>query len=466
MKLTNNDLNSYVKVLETQFKNKYLRKITFYSHRYLFLQFASEKDYLLGINLYNELPSIFRTLKFDLPSSLKSPFNSYLRKQLTNAKLLDIKQMNHDLIICFSFLITNAYFQKEEIKLYLELINSQPNLIITTNEDIIINALNIKNWQSQRNITPQSKYELPPIKFIEDVINSQFNYLDYEKIEQERFQQNKELRRKEKYALELHFLSTKIKRVKRKISHLENDYFKAQENLLFEDYANELLTHYYHLKTPISFLEINNKQIALNPTKTPVENAQLFFKKARKAKKALSLNNELKIEALKQLNYYLEIKDFISFASEERIDSFLMKNNFLGTAQKFPTLTYHKEDPYRIVTSQTTFYFGKNATQNDFLTFSLAKKDHTWLHVKGLPSAHLVIAKNNISKEDLRLASELLLLVSNLEKGEVIYSLKQNLKRTEIKGEVIVKKYQTIHIPFIHHETKLLLKTARRFGAK
>ena len=460
------DLASYLELLKETFLSKHLRKVTFYSRNYIFLQFASVKDYYLVINLDNERPSIFRANSLALPPSLNTRFAQTLRKKLNNAKLINIEQINNDLIACFTFLITTPTFIKEEIKLYIELIKSKPNLILVNHENKIIEAKNITSWHSQRFISPRQNYVLPINNGHSNKENILFNFQQFEEEQNNLFIKNMHLRRKEKYLVITHYLKTKINRAKKKIKNIELDQKKAQDNLVYEMYANEILTHYSHLKKGTKKIIINEQIIPLNEQLSPLENAQNFFKIAKKSKKALSLSKALLNEAQKELEYYLEVEHFVNFSNEERIDAFLDKNNFLGRKKTFPPLQYKKEDPYRIIKNETAFYYGKNAFQNDFLTFTLAKKEHTWFHIKRLPSAHLVIFKTNPSKDDLLTAAELLLLLSNLEKGEVIYSLRQNLSRGEKPGQVYVLKYEVLDVTLIRPETLLLLKKAKSIVLK
>jgi Predicted RNA-binding protein homologous to eukaryotic snRNP len=99
-------------------------------------------------------------------------------------------------------------------------------------------------------------------------------------------------------------------------------------------------------------------------------------------------------------------------------------------------------------------FVGRNAEENEELTFHLAKSDDLWLHARGSPGSHVVIrlAKGVDPPPDtLRDAATLALLYSDLKKsgkGEVIYTRRKWVKKAkgQAVGAVIVTQEKTISV--------------------
>ncbi|MFA6644779.1 MAG: NFACT RNA binding domain-containing protein, partial [Bacilli bacterium] len=121
---------------------------------------------------------------------------------------------------------------------------------------------------------------------------------------------------------------------------------------------------------------------------------------------------------------------------------------------------------YHLDSNGTTYYFGKTADQNDYLSFVYASRQHIWFHLLNQPGAHVVIKKPNPTDEDLITAAEIALLCSNLDRGDVMYAYKRDISRGDSKGEAHVKKYETIYISFVRSATETLFKAATRLEVK
>jgi predicted ribosome quality control (RQC) complex YloA/Tae2 family protein len=99
-------------------------------------------------------------------------------------------------------------------------------------------------------------------------------------------------------------------------------------------------------------------------------------------------------------------------------------------------------------------FVGRNAQENEELTFRLAKSDDLWLHARGAPGSHVVVrlAKGaDPPPETLRDAATLALLYSDLKKsgkGEVIYTRRKWVKKAkgQAAGAVIASQDKTVAV--------------------
>ena len=97
--------------------------------------------------------------------------------------------------------------------------------------------------------------------------------------------------------------------------------------------------------------------------------------------------------------------------------------------------------PYRRFTSADglPIYVGRNARENDELTFKFAHTDDLWLHARGTPGSHVVVRLEKGAQpppETVKDAATLALLYSDLKKsgkGEVIYTRRKWVKK--MKGQ-------------------------------
>ena len=112
--------------------------------------------------------------------------------------------------------------------------------------------------------------------------------------------------------------------------------------------------------------------------------------------------------------------------------------------------------PFRRFTSTDglPIFVGRNARENDELTFGLAKSDDLWLHARGTPGSHVVVRLGKGTdppSETLRDAATLALLYSDLKKsgkGDVIYTRRKWVKKAkgQAPGAVIVTQEKSVHI--------------------
>ena len=115
-----------------------------------------------------------------------------------------------------------------------------------------------------------------------------------------------------------------------------------------------------------------------------------------------------------------------------------------------------RQGPFRRFTSSDglAIYVGKNARENDELTFGLAKSDDLWLHARGTPGSHVVVRLEKGSDpppETIRDAATLALLYSDLKKsgkGDVIYTRRKWVKKAkgQAPGAVTVTQEKSLFV--------------------
>jgi predicted ribosome quality control (RQC) complex YloA/Tae2 family protein len=168
---------------------------------------------------------------------------------------------------------------------------------------------------------------------------------------------------------------------------------KQLEHLRWE---GEMIFAFLHQITPgQTSLEVEGQTIALNPDRTPVENAQERFKAYDKAKGALA-NVPERLQATEaQLAGIDELLALLSLAeSYEQIEDLGQEAIELGYIRTTQTRKpkVRRQAPLRLSSSDGfTIYVGRSARQNEQVTFQIGGSDDLWLHVRGIPGAHVII---------------------------------------------------------------------------
>ena len=109
----------------------------------------------------------------------------------------------------------------------------------------------------------------------------------------------------------------------------------------------------------------------------------------------------------------------------------------------------------------TKIGYGLSSFQNEELTFSLAKKEHIYLHIKDFHGPHVILFKENPTEEELRFAGECALYFAKQTSGEVYYTKKANVKKVPSnRGLVSMSSQKTMVIGSILDSSLKILKNS------
>lgn len=142
-------------------------------------------------------------------------------------------------------------------------------------------------------------------------------------------------------------------------------------------------------------------EIELDPSLSPVDNAQRYFKKYKKLKKGIEILKE-QLKKLEEEIYYLNsleiaLENSKGFFELQEIEEELINEGYIK--KKKEKEKRKKSEPYKFIISEYEVYVGKNNKQNDYITFNIAGPEDLWFHVRGIPGAHVVLKSR--SKEDI-----------------------------------------------------------------
>ena len=211
------------------------------------------------------------------------------------------------------------------------------------------------------------------------------------------------------------------------------------------------------------------EQINLNPQYDAAQNAQLLYKKARKAERGTTIARQKVSETQGELNAVTSLMErvrAIAQAGDESIDiqPFLVEAMTLGiipksdAAAKSPlSKKIGPTVPYRhFVIDGVDVYIGKNDAQNDELSTRFAKPWFIWMHVAACAGSHVVIRreKGSIewpSKDILTKAAALAVWFSKAKHTTFteVHATEARFvrkRRGSPPGQVAIERYKTIRV--------------------
>ena len=428
----------------------------------------NSSDILLSFSFYNKEKMII-SLNHNSPfvALINSDFNSIttlgnlnenLRKYLKGSYVTEIRQINSDRIIEFSLTKTNEFYQKDHYYLILELIPTINNLIILDEKRNIVFAKHYTDLTAARPILKGMPYiSIEP----NPLLKSQDFDLDSFKENVNHYLTEVDQKSKKEKALPLfNHLKQKEKSLNKKIKVLENELEEAKKKLEYKEIGETLLTLMNDNEGLNDYLPFIKETYDENLNVK--DNANKYFEKYKKAKRTIENDlREIQIakDNIEELDHILNIFGYYSDQEIEELYKRYLPKQYKVKRNK----EVDARLPYYITIDNIKIGFGKNKEQNNYLTFKKANKDDIYLHVKEHHGAHVIIFNNDPSEEVILTASEIALILSNLESGEIYIADVKDVKKGSSVGETLINKYQTITLHSIREQTKQLLKDQKRF---
>ena len=450
MRISHSSYGKYLDSIKEELINQKFNSALLFNSKTLVIPFMEKVKEVLIIDLNNKQPLFFKTKSDMFFSSFENKFIDKYRKLIGKATLFDIELAKDDLLVTLTL---ESLETLDRYSLVIQLIPNNPNLFLLDESGKLI-----AHYFSSKNRT----YEIGKPFEIEK--NSNFVEGEIE-VNEELFakllDEEKEARNKDKYGPFLKFLNNKIKAADKRIKAIENDVNIACKNLIFKEIADEILSTETNLKSHKDSVEFNGEKITLDSSKTLLENANHFYHKTKKAKETIS-RSKINIEnAQKEKQEYLEILAEFKQGNEKQNDDLVQ--TYFNFKKKKEVKKTNQNRPWKVNLNGTIIYFGRNASQNDFLSFVMkVDREFTWLHIKDKSGAHLVIANKKPTENELLTACELALLCSRCTSGEITYTKKKNVRRGHVLGEALVKNYSNIKLNNVRKETIDLLEKAVR----
>jgi predicted ribosome quality control (RQC) complex YloA/Tae2 family protein len=493
-----------------------------------------------------------------------------LRKKLGGGRLVDVAQPGLERVLCLTFEAFNELGDRVTIRLYAEIMGRYSNIIITDENDIIIDAIHRvdASMSSQRLVLPGIKYTLPPfqdklnllecheeqlfsrviqdrgqtlskailngVQGVSPIVCRELAHLAaYGKDERlELLSENillraaSQLKKLKSVASEasgrpfivkspegapidfsfmdimqyglkgiaselanfsalldvfyaqkdssermrirahdlLQVLASNAERVSRKLNLQRAELESSANRDTYRVYGDLLNSNLYKLSKGEYVAELENfytegemVRIPLDPTLTPAQNAQRYYRDYRKAATAEKMLTELITQGEAELEYIETVFDALSRATTERelgeIRAELAEQGYIRrqkTARRPPAAM----PPIELSsTDGFTILVGRNNRQNDRLTLKESSKQDIWLHAQRLPGAHVIIVTNGaeVPAKTMEEAAALAAQHSRASGGGLVpvdYTRVKNVKKPQgaKPGMVIYEQFKTIFV--------------------
>jgi predicted ribosome quality control (RQC) complex YloA/Tae2 family protein len=382
------------------------------------------------------------------------PFCQFLRAHIQGARIDGIEQVQGDRVVRLSLTAREG-----PCALVVELTGRSADILVVDGEDKILTSLATGQTQKgQLYRLPTSRPQPTRDSSLQDASEpDQSHPFPLSLSLEQRFQQQEEDQSQAGLQqARLAAIRKTLKKTTRRAEALRGDLEKLTRYREYARYGELLKTNLGKIKkgleqvTLVDYFDpaMPELTLPLDPAKGPQANMDDYFKKHRKY---LGADQEIKprLEAAERESAALRAE----LAAIQRGEWSPAQEDSAGLRRRSspPGLARGPEGraagqseragPYRrfLSTDGLPIYVGKNARENDELTFKFAHSDDLWLHAHGIPGSHVVVRLEKGSDpppETLRDAATLALLYSDLKKsgkGEVIYTRRKWVRK--VKGQ-------------------------------
>ena len=188
--------------------------------------------------------------------------------------------------------------------------------------------------------------------------------------------------------------------------------------------------------------------IALEPQRSAVENAQRLYERAKKREARLG-GAERREEGL--LGELVEVEELLGSLEGSSTDEL---ETLAETHVKKPKVQHRTEPGIRYESPQGyRVLVGRNARDNDTVTFKLARSRDVWLHAQGYPGSHVVVQTENseVPFETVLYAAQLAAAYSKAGASDnvpVDYTLRKNVWKPKgaPPGAVHFSQQKTVYV--------------------
>ena len=172
---------------------------------------------------------------------------------------------------------------------------------------------------------------------------------------------------------------------------------KRAEDLDRLRWEGEMIYAFLHTLTAgQSELVVEDRAIALDPRRGPVEQAQERFRAYDKAKSALAgvperlQAVEARLAGIDETLALLELAE--GYEAIDEIGREAAEHGYIRLPSGRAAPKTRRQQPLRVQSSDGyTIYIGRSAGQNEQVTFKLGAGEDLWLHARGIPGAHVII---------------------------------------------------------------------------
>ena len=261
-------------------------------------------------------------------------------------------------------------------------------------------------------------------------------------------------RLEEKFKPVLQHIKSRIKTLKQKLVILDGEITHATEELENKDKGQLILTYAYDVKELEEY--IKQGYIEYDYSISNGDNAQRYFKKYKKAKRTIEMSQKEKEKTSDEIKYLEVCLSQTAYMNED--DIMELANMLFPKKFKIGSKTKLQTKPSEVEVDGVRIMYGKNAKQNNLLTFQKAQRNHWFFHVKDMHGSHVIVFEEQPNKEVILTACEIALLLNGQDSGDVQSTQIRNVKKGSFVGQALLTSYITYTINGVRESTIDLLK--------
>ena len=438
-----------IKYFELKKIADYLSNFTFISrarrveNNTIELSFSKEHSYFFNMSRGSSF--IYKKDSTRPLQSFNAPFDNLLHSLVSSSTVLNIEVPQNDRIIRFTLAPKSAY-KEQKITLQFEFTGRHTNAILIDDNEVTIEALrHIDANSSFRVIRPGIELLAIPhfehnemVHDLGDITEylSQ-KYIDFEGKRIENLKKQKLLSVKKK--------QEKLQKLLDKLPNVDD---LEKETKKYQNYGNIVLSNLYQIKPydkTLKTYDFEGNEITLKLPKNVIPNrmSEYFFNQAKRAK-SKSKNVHIEEENLRtKRDFYKNMYHAITQAKETAELELLVpkKAKSQRKKEKIKECELFWIDDYKVL-------IGRNSKENQAL-LKIAKSNDLWMHIRDIPSSHLIIKtdKQNLPDSVIEKAAKLCVDFSLTQAGDYdVDYCKRRFVKIQEGSSVEYDKYQTIRV--------------------
>ena len=462
--LTASDVTEVLRETTPLLRGGWIQKIQQPTDRTLVLDVrVPGRTHRLLVSCQPDLARLHVTTHSPINPPTPPPFCQFLRAHFQGARIDDIRQIGNDRIVELQITAREGAHT-----IVCELTGSKANIVVLDAERRVLRDLTRQyRLTGQAYIPPPQRntsHETAPGRFagkvggllpVSEAIDAYYRGREatqtIDRIKEER----------------LRMLNKTLKKEQRLIEAWRGDLSRATVYRDYARYGELIKANLSAIRKGMDHIEITDYfydglptiTIPLDPMKSAQGNMEDYFRKHRKY---LAAERELKPRIERAAHGIDRLRQEITHIKQGTWTPPVVppaRQNaatLVRTTSKGHPATDQRRGPFRRFTSTDglSIFVGRNARENDELTFGLAKGDDLWLHARGTPGSHVLVRLSKGTdppQETLRDAAMLALLYSDLKKsgkGEVIYTRRKWVKKAkgQATGAVVVTQEKSLHV--------------------
>ncbi|MCR5078875.1 MAG: NFACT family protein [Bacilli bacterium] len=462
MRISSLEWKDYADELSLLLMGNRVSKVCHYDNAVFSFSLTNGKSLLCCLG--GEQPRIYVSPNLFSSASLNSTLGAAMRKHLSGAKIERVEILNEDSVLSLLFTGTNDIFQPVSFYLIAELIPFKGNLILLDGDKRILASLYSSSLDSPRPLFHGLRYFCPENKGAPSLTREKIPYREMAERWIKEEDSIKEKRKLGIYASVFAKAKKNIKTLQNRLKAIDSDIENAKKHLGDAEIGNYIYTVIDEIDPRLGYFDYYGEKIALNEAFSASKNAEIFFKRYKKAKSTIALAEERKKKTLLELEEATSFLHILYLSSEEDLARYSKEIGALeskGSQANYAHSTSFL--PYECFVGEVRYVFGKNARQNDFLGTMFSKQgEYIWLHVKYGHGSHLIIDKPSPSDKEIEKGCEIALLASNLTAGEVMMAKKKDVRKGNAIGLAVLKTYTSATIKDISKQSKQAYEMARK----